>query len=292
MPDIAFLDVPLADRLHQGEQVRGFGFLHDGGIATAFDFLHATVFFLEPGAREAIEQFVLAFDTTFAPIVGQQVTLRADNAALAAPRLDLLVARARTSFALVDAPGAMECDLVAKAVVAGEARGYLLDAATGMFRSDRLGEGELSDAALRALATGGQTVTYTCVPPGSGVRVGLDRDEDGFLDRDELDAGTDPADPASFPNGSPTPTVSSTHTPPPTATAPPTAPMSPTALACDGDCDGNGSVTIDELVRGIAIALAQRPVSSCLSMDQNADGEITVDELIHAVNRALDGCAA
>jgi hypothetical protein len=29
--------------------------------------------------------------------------------------------------------------------------------------------------------------------------MGLDRDEDGFLDRDELDGGSDPADPASFP---------------------------------------------------------------------------------------------
>ena len=29
----------------------------------------------------------------------------------------------------------------------------------------------------------------------------LDRDEDGFFDRDELDAGSDPADPDSFPGG-------------------------------------------------------------------------------------------
>ena len=37
------------------------------------------------------------------------------------------------------------------------------------------------------------------MPPGSGTRIGVDRDEDGFLDRNELDAGTDPADPDSFP---------------------------------------------------------------------------------------------
>jgi hypothetical protein len=35
------------------------------------------------------------------------------------------------------------------------------------------------------------------MPAGSGVRAGIDRDRDGKLDRDELDAGTDPADPAS-----------------------------------------------------------------------------------------------
>jgi hypothetical protein len=45
----------------------------------------------------------------------------------------------------------------------------------------------------------GLAVTYTCTPPGSGVRVGIDRDEDGFLDGDEQDACSDPADPASTP---------------------------------------------------------------------------------------------
>jgi hypothetical protein len=53
---------------------------------------------------------------------------------------------------------------------------------------------------VRALAnTPGQELTFTCVPPGSGERIGVDRDEDGFYDRDELDAGTDPANPDSFP---------------------------------------------------------------------------------------------
>ena len=49
------------------------------------------------------------------------------NAAVAGPRIDLLIARAATAFVLVDQPGAKECDLVAKAVVDGEARGYLLE---------------------------------------------------------------------------------------------------------------------------------------------------------------------
>jgi len=37
-------------------------------------------------------------------------------------------------------------------------------------------------------ASGGE-LTYTCTPPGSGVRAGIDRDEDGVLDGDEEDAG-------------------------------------------------------------------------------------------------------
>lgn len=42
---------------------------------------------------------------------------------------------------------------------------------------------------------------YTCAPPGSGARLGLDRDEDGHFDRDELDAGTSPVDPIDYPGG-------------------------------------------------------------------------------------------
>jgi hypothetical protein len=56
----------------------------------------------------------LAFDTTFAPIVGQQITLTAADAATVGPRLDLLLARARTPFVLVGRSDATECDLVAR----------------------------------------------------------------------------------------------------------------------------------------------------------------------------------
>ncbi|MGH7790057.1 MAG: YncE family protein, partial [Candidatus Binatia bacterium] len=111
MPDVSFVEIPLTHRQHQGDQVRGYGFLHDGSIARVIDFLHATVFFLDESTRQDLEQLVLAFDTTFAPIVGQQVTLTDANAAGAGARVDLLVARAGTSFALVDEPDARECDL-------------------------------------------------------------------------------------------------------------------------------------------------------------------------------------
>lgn len=32
----------------------------------------------------------------------------------------------------------------------------------------------------------GNSLTFTCVPPGSGQRIGLDRDADGLLNGDEL----------------------------------------------------------------------------------------------------------
>ena len=71
---------------------------------------------------------------------------------------------------------------------------------SGMFRSDRATEPLMDDATLRAQAsTDGQERTYTCVPFGSGQRIGVDRDGDTFFDRTELDAGSDPADPLSVP---------------------------------------------------------------------------------------------
>ena len=47
-------------------------------------------------------------------------------------------------------------------------------------------EAILGDAQLRAQAdVPGQERTYTCVPPGSGLRMGIDRDADGCLDGDD-----------------------------------------------------------------------------------------------------------
>ncbi len=292
MPDVSFIEIPLASRQHQGDQVRGFGFLHDGSIATVDDFLHATVFSLSDGDRFDLEQFILAFDTTFAPIVGQQVTLSAANAAVAGPRIDLMIARARTNFILAEDPAAKECDLVLKGINGGEARGYLLRAASGQFQSDRSAQPLLTDAQLRALVRAdGQEQTYTCAPPGEGVRMALDRDGDGFFDRDELDAGSDPADAADTPETAKTRTPTRTATPTPTTTTTPT--RSPTATSpptCPGDCDTNGAVTVDELIRGVNIALARQSLIACANLDANRDSEVRVDELVRAVNGALHGC--
>ncbi len=62
------------------------------------------------------------------------------------------------------------------------------------------------------------------------------------------------------------------------------------ATSCRGDCNGDGMVSINELVTGVNIALGNSDVSSCPAFDANGDGEVTIDELIAAVNAALGGC--
>lgn len=60
--------------------------------------------------------------------------------------------------------------------------------------------------------------------------------------------------------------------------------------ACPGDCNGDGIVTINEVIQGVTIALGQSPVSICPQIDQNGDGLVTVGELVVAVTALLDGC--
>ncbi len=62
------------------------------------------------------------------------------------------------------------------------------------------------------------------------------------------------------------------------------------SAACPGDCDNSGDVTINELIRGVNIALTNQPLSVCPAFDVNNDGQVTVNELILAVNAALTGC--
>ena len=142
--------------------------------------------------RRNLEAFILALDTGLRPVVGQQVSsTSADfNSVAVNQRVNLLVTRA----------DAGDCDLVVHAVYGGQNRG-LLHLGGGLFQPDRATDPPLSLFQLGTLASvPGQEQVFTCVPPGMGTRVALDRDEDGFYDRDELDAGSDPADPASVPS--------------------------------------------------------------------------------------------
>ena len=60
--------------------------------------------------------------------------------------------------------------------------------------------------------------------------------------------------------------------------------------ACVGDCDGGGSVSINELVLGVNISLGSAQISRCTGFDRNSSGAVEVSELVAAVNASLKGC--
>ena len=169
--------------------LRGFGFDHNGEEATLQDLL--SIGFAFPAGttgaqqRRDVEAFCLSFGSATHAAVGAQTTATGVNND---------TARINSFIALANANA---LGLIVKGNVGGVARGYLF--VSGAFKSDRALDATISSAALLALAASNSELTYTLVPAGSQARLGIDRDLDGFFDRDELDRGSDPADASSVP---------------------------------------------------------------------------------------------
>jgi len=183
-----------------GDQVRGSGYLHDGSVDTIKNFLSSSVFVLTGTEEDNLEEFLLAFASDFAPMVGQQATLDSTNAAAVSPRIDEMIVAASSSFeSLILGGVSTQCELIVKGTVGGSERGWQR-LPSGLFEDD-LGNTN-TDAEVRAFAVSDGPLTYTCVPPGSGKRMGIDRDRDTLGNGVETntgvfvspsDTGTDPA---------------------------------------------------------------------------------------------------
>jgi hypothetical protein len=61
-------------------------------------------------------------------------------------------------------------------------------------------------------------------------------------------------------------------------------------VTCFGDCNLDGQVTVDEIMKGINIMLGNASLSTCPAMDADSNGVVTIDELLNAVAAAVDGC--
>ena len=59
---------------------------------------------------------------------------------------------------------------------------------------------------------------------------------------------------------------------------------------CVGDCDDSGIVRVDELVRGVGIALGTSAVDQCEPFDCNGSGDVGIDCLVRGVKASVDGC--
>ncbi len=64
----------------------------------------------------------------------------------------------------------------------------------------------------------------------------------------------------------------------------------PVSAVCVGDCGGDDTVAVNELIVGVGIALGAGSLSTCPSLDMNDDGTVAISELVMAVNNLLMGC--
>jgi len=176
--------------------LRGFGFNADSEFPTMQDLLQVG-FVWGTGTtattrRRDMEAFMLSFGNDTHAGVGQQaMAMNGGGAGDDVARINQLVSIANGGTA----------GLVVKGIRDGVMRGWMLQG--GAFRSDRQSEAPLSPNALLQSSGAQSPLVYTLVASGTTTRIGIDRDLDSFLDQDERDAGSDPADANSVPNDCP-----------------------------------------------------------------------------------------
>jgi len=193
------------DLFHNTSQA-GFGFFHDGSVDSLTRFVQDGFDLRDDQETANLMAFLLSFTGSDLPpgsptdpdrppgspskdvpaAVGKQITVSSPTPVqLVTDMINLAVSPTG------------RVDLVVYGAKNGTNRGWVLDRITRQFQSDRNGE-TISPDGLRLLAVQSNPLTYTVVPRGSGLRIGADRDEDGYLNRTEVEFGSDPADPLSL----------------------------------------------------------------------------------------------
>jgi hypothetical protein len=59
---------------------------------------------------------------------------------------------------------------------------------------------------------------------------------------------------------------------------------------CPGDCNQDGTPTLDELVACVNVALGIAESGTCPTCDLNGDGSVSIDEVVTSVDTVLHGC--
>ncbi len=187
----------------------GFGYLNDGTVDSIERFIAEPIFTVTSDQMIAnLTAFMLAFSGSDLPagstnpVVQEPPGLPSkDTHALVGRQLTITAAPAgadATTFGQMTAQADLNrVGLVAKGLWSGLPRGFTYTG-SGNWITDRAAE-NTTTAALHAAAAPGAAITFTVVPKGTQTRLGVDRDLDGWLDRDEIDLGSDPADPLDFP---------------------------------------------------------------------------------------------
>ena len=133
--------------------------------------LTSPAFQLTSSERTRLDAFVMRFDTGIKPIVGQQVTVTPSNvnSSTVLNRLSLMMSQADGS----------STDLVVHGMMGGRLRGWVYNRNDEFLLDDPGAPARDLAYVLAQVGGPGSEHTFTAMPPGTGVRLGLDRDEDG-----------------------------------------------------------------------------------------------------------------
>ena len=159
--------------------VGGYGIVHDGTDPTLQVFLSRPVFTNirnNTTIKNNIAAFVQCFDTGTAPAVGYTRTVLSTNVAAVTVSND---------WSLLESQAlAGNIDLIAKGTLDGQVHGWLYQTGPANYRPDSTNLPVFTRAQLVAKIQNGDRLSLIGVPPGSGVRMGIDRNTDGVLDGD------------------------------------------------------------------------------------------------------------
>lgn len=176
-------EVPQLRNIHrkfQSDAYNGFGLLHNGTEKSEENGHPIQTFLLDFfggfSAQDRLDMiaFLDAFPTNARPIVGWQLPIRAGGPGIPLPiGLQLMIDHHRES-----PPAA---DVVSRHFSDGRWHGYVLLDGVGpaLFQQDDGAVASLSQ--LLGLASAQNPVLFMATPPGSGERIGVDQDRDGFL---------------------------------------------------------------------------------------------------------------
>jgi YVTN family beta-propeller protein len=159
--------------------IGGFGIIHDGTDPSLQVFLSRPVFANirnNMAIKNDLASFVQCFDTGTAPAVGYTRTLVATNVTSSSVSND---------WSLLESQAAAgNINLIVKGTIDGHLQGLLYQPGSSNYKPDSTNLATLTRSQLTAKIQNGDRLSVMGVPPSSGIRMGIDRDEDGVLDGD------------------------------------------------------------------------------------------------------------
>jgi YVTN family beta-propeller protein len=161
------------------DSAAGFGFMHDGQEASIVTFLSRSFFGSIPATvKTNLSAFLQCWDNGMAPAVGYSRTLATSNVSSAGIISDWNLLESQAALGT-------NINLIVKGTIDGRPHGLLFQPGANTYKLDSTNLPALTRSQLTAKVLVGDTLTIMGVPPGSGQRMGIDRDLNGVLDADE-----------------------------------------------------------------------------------------------------------